>query len=196
MCVFQVWQWIRHQTQLEDDSRVVNRRLVTDLTADVMMELCTVCGSVRWADLLCLWWITGCTGIQPLLLPQQICSVNDTPYIKSHICLCVFVCLLQGQTEVAHSSRHFPGGSPEERFPRVHHHLLESGPHLSQLAKLWTGGGSRCATIQTVKAELPIGLSTSNTLWGHHIWLLGIDRTVKALSGTSLMEQVWMSYFK
>ncbi|TMS17177.1 Malate synthase [Larimichthys crocea] len=43
----QVWQWIRHQTQLEDDSRVVNRRLVTDLTADVMMELCTVCGSVR-----------------------------------------------------------------------------------------------------------------------------------------------------
>ncbi|TKS71980.1 Malate synthase [Collichthys lucidus] len=43
----QVWQWIRHQTQLEDDSRVVNRRLVTNLTANVMMELCTVCGSVR-----------------------------------------------------------------------------------------------------------------------------------------------------
>ncbi|KAG8003782.1 Malate synthase [Nibea albiflora] len=43
----QVWQWIRHQTQLEDDSRVVNRRLVTDLTADVMMELSTACRSVR-----------------------------------------------------------------------------------------------------------------------------------------------------
>ncbi|KAJ4946458.1 hypothetical protein JOQ06_024125 [Pogonophryne albipinna] len=28
----QVWQWIRHQTQLEDDSRVVSRRLVTDLS--------------------------------------------------------------------------------------------------------------------------------------------------------------------
>ncbi|XP_037635197.1 malate synthase-like isoform X2 [Sebastes umbrosus] len=35
----QVWQWIRHQTQLEDDSRVVSRRLVTDLTKELMMEL-------------------------------------------------------------------------------------------------------------------------------------------------------------
>uniref|UniRef100_A0A3Q3GII6 malate synthase n=1 Tax=Labrus bergylta TaxID=56723 RepID=A0A3Q3GII6_9LABR len=41
----QVWQWIRHQTRLEDDSRVVSRRLVTALTHEVLMEL-----SVRCAD--------------------------------------------------------------------------------------------------------------------------------------------------
>ncbi|XP_049898939.1 malate synthase-like isoform X2 [Epinephelus moara] len=39
----QVWQWIRHQTQLEDDSRVVSKRLVTDLTKEVMMELRASC---------------------------------------------------------------------------------------------------------------------------------------------------------
>uniref|UniRef100_A0A3Q3IA24 malate synthase n=1 Tax=Monopterus albus TaxID=43700 RepID=A0A3Q3IA24_MONAL len=33
------WQWIRHQTELEDDSRVVNRHLVTDLTTEVRMDL-------------------------------------------------------------------------------------------------------------------------------------------------------------
>ncbi|XP_026185868.1 malate synthase-like isoform X1 [Mastacembelus armatus] len=43
----QVWQWIRHQTHLEDDGRVVNRRLVTDLTTEVMMELSIHCHSVR-----------------------------------------------------------------------------------------------------------------------------------------------------
>ncbi|XP_051277200.1 malate synthase-like [Dicentrarchus labrax] len=43
----QVWQWIRHQTQMEDDSRVVSRRLVTDLTNEVMMELSALCHSVR-----------------------------------------------------------------------------------------------------------------------------------------------------
>ncbi|XP_045887343.1 malate synthase-like isoform X2 [Micropterus dolomieu] len=43
----QVWQWIRHQTQLEDDGRVVSRRLVTDLTNEVMMELSSLCHSVR-----------------------------------------------------------------------------------------------------------------------------------------------------
>ncbi|CAK6977360.1 malate synthase-like [Scomber scombrus] len=43
----QVWQWIRHQTQLEDDSRVVSRKLVTDFTKEVMMELSTLCQSVR-----------------------------------------------------------------------------------------------------------------------------------------------------
>uniref|UniRef100_A0A8P4K2I1 malate synthase n=1 Tax=Dicentrarchus labrax TaxID=13489 RepID=A0A8P4K2I1_DICLA len=41
----QVWQWIRHQTQMEDDSRVVSRRLVTDLTNEVMMELSALCHS-------------------------------------------------------------------------------------------------------------------------------------------------------
>lgn len=35
----QVWQWIRHQTQLEDDSRLVNRTLVTELIKDVLTEL-------------------------------------------------------------------------------------------------------------------------------------------------------------
>ncbi|XP_041653784.1 malate synthase-like isoform X2 [Cheilinus undulatus] len=35
----QVWQWIRHQTRLEDDPRVVNRQLVTDLVLEVLMEL-------------------------------------------------------------------------------------------------------------------------------------------------------------
>uniref|UniRef100_A0A3Q3KPS3 malate synthase n=1 Tax=Mastacembelus armatus TaxID=205130 RepID=A0A3Q3KPS3_9TELE len=43
----QVWQWIRHQTHLEDDGRVVNRRLVTDLTTEVMMELSIHCHSQR-----------------------------------------------------------------------------------------------------------------------------------------------------
>lgn len=43
----QVWQWVRHQAQLEDDSRVVSRRLVTDLTSEVMMELGALCHSVR-----------------------------------------------------------------------------------------------------------------------------------------------------
>lgn len=43
----QVWQWIRHQTRLEDDSRVVSRRLVTDLTNEVMMELSARCPSAR-----------------------------------------------------------------------------------------------------------------------------------------------------
>lgn len=43
----QVWQWIRHQAQLEDDSRVVSRRLVTDLTTEVTMELNALRHSVR-----------------------------------------------------------------------------------------------------------------------------------------------------
>uniref|UniRef100_A0A3Q1BXM4 malate synthase n=1 Tax=Amphiprion ocellaris TaxID=80972 RepID=A0A3Q1BXM4_AMPOC len=43
----QVWQWIHHQTQLEDDSRVVSRRLVVDLTKQLMMELSAVSHSVR-----------------------------------------------------------------------------------------------------------------------------------------------------
>ncbi|XP_042348922.1 malate synthase-like isoform X2 [Plectropomus leopardus] len=43
----QVWQWIRHQTKLEDDSRMVSRWLVTDLTKKVMMELMVHCHSVR-----------------------------------------------------------------------------------------------------------------------------------------------------
>ncbi|XP_037316798.1 malate synthase-like isoform X2 [Pungitius pungitius] len=43
----QVWQWIRHQTQLEDDSRVVSRRLVTMLIMELTRELRTLCHSVR-----------------------------------------------------------------------------------------------------------------------------------------------------
>ncbi|XP_028271427.1 malate synthase-like [Parambassis ranga] len=43
----QVWQWIRHQTQLEDDSRVVSRRLVTDLSKDLIVELRTLRPSLR-----------------------------------------------------------------------------------------------------------------------------------------------------
>uniref|UniRef100_A0A3Q1EDX0 malate synthase n=1 Tax=Acanthochromis polyacanthus TaxID=80966 RepID=A0A3Q1EDX0_9TELE len=35
----QVWQWIHHQTQLEDDGRVVSRQLVVHLTKQLMMEL-------------------------------------------------------------------------------------------------------------------------------------------------------------
>ncbi|XP_059202796.1 malate synthase-like [Centropristis striata] len=42
----QVWQWIRHQTGLEDDSRLVSRRLVSDLTKEIMMELKVLCPSV------------------------------------------------------------------------------------------------------------------------------------------------------
>ncbi|KAK2903751.1 malate synthase-like isoform X2 [Channa argus] len=43
----QVWQWIRHRAKLEDDGRVVSKRLVTDLTKEVTMELGTLCRSVR-----------------------------------------------------------------------------------------------------------------------------------------------------
>ncbi|KAM3613346.1 uncharacterized protein V6R79_024529 [Siganus canaliculatus] len=43
----QVWQWIYHQTKLEDDDRVVTRRLVADLTDEALMELGTACHSVR-----------------------------------------------------------------------------------------------------------------------------------------------------
>ncbi|XP_068180987.1 malate synthase-like [Antennarius striatus] len=35
----QVWQWLRHQTPLEDDSRRVSRRLVGDLIKEVLLEL-------------------------------------------------------------------------------------------------------------------------------------------------------------
>ncbi|AWP12546.1 putative malate synthase glyoxysomal-like isoform 2 [Scophthalmus maximus] len=42
----QVWQWIRHQAQVEDGSRV-SRRLVVDLTKEVMVELNSLCQSVR-----------------------------------------------------------------------------------------------------------------------------------------------------
>lgn len=41
----QVWQWIRHQTHLEDDARVANRRMVTDLVKKVTMELGVHCQS-------------------------------------------------------------------------------------------------------------------------------------------------------
>uniref|UniRef100_A0A8C7ZTZ6 malate synthase n=1 Tax=Oryzias sinensis TaxID=183150 RepID=A0A8C7ZTZ6_9TELE len=43
----QVWQWIRHQTWLEDGSRVVNRRLVKELIQELLVELSAVCHSVR-----------------------------------------------------------------------------------------------------------------------------------------------------
>uniref|UniRef100_A0A3Q4GJ30 malate synthase n=1 Tax=Neolamprologus brichardi TaxID=32507 RepID=A0A3Q4GJ30_NEOBR len=43
----QVWQWVRHQTRLEDDGRVVSRQLVTDLTKELIMDLSPHCGSVR-----------------------------------------------------------------------------------------------------------------------------------------------------
>uniref|UniRef100_A0A8C6SN90 malate synthase n=1 Tax=Neogobius melanostomus TaxID=47308 RepID=A0A8C6SN90_9GOBI len=35
----QVWQWVRHQTRLEDDHRVVNRQMVIELVKTVTMEL-------------------------------------------------------------------------------------------------------------------------------------------------------------
>uniref|UniRef100_A0A3Q3VKL7 malate synthase n=1 Tax=Mola mola TaxID=94237 RepID=A0A3Q3VKL7_MOLML len=43
----QVWQWIRHQTQIEDDGRVVSRGLVTNLTREVLMELRAHCSVSR-----------------------------------------------------------------------------------------------------------------------------------------------------
>lgn len=74
------------------------------------------------------------------------------------LCL-VSVGLLQSSAEVTHSSRHVPGGGPEERFPRVHHHLPESRPHLPQLPERGTGGdhGQRRAPIQTVTVQLEDG---------------------------------------
>lgn len=47
MFIPQVWQWIHHHIQLEDDSRVVSRRLVTELIEEIMDELSTLCSSVR-----------------------------------------------------------------------------------------------------------------------------------------------------
>lgn len=46
VCMCQVWQWIRHQTRLEDDSRVVSRQLVMDLTQELMADLGPFCHSV------------------------------------------------------------------------------------------------------------------------------------------------------
>ncbi|KAM6953774.1 malate synthase-like [Aplochiton taeniatus] len=45
----QVWQWIRHQTRLEDDDRVVTRGLVTGLVQKILDELkeVTLCSTVR-----------------------------------------------------------------------------------------------------------------------------------------------------
>ncbi|XP_034545516.1 malate synthase-like isoform X2 [Notolabrus celidotus] len=43
----QVWQWIRHQTRLEDESRVVSRQLVTEVSREVLMELIPLCHTVR-----------------------------------------------------------------------------------------------------------------------------------------------------
>ncbi|XP_012711206.2 malate synthase-like isoform X1 [Fundulus heteroclitus] len=43
----QVWQWIRHQARLEDDGRVVSRRLVTELTKELRTELGLFCRSGR-----------------------------------------------------------------------------------------------------------------------------------------------------
>ncbi|XP_033829380.1 malate synthase-like [Periophthalmus magnuspinnatus] len=41
----QVWQWIRHQTRLEDNSQVVNRQMVAALVTTVTTELSTHCSS-------------------------------------------------------------------------------------------------------------------------------------------------------
>ncbi|XP_069544910.1 malate synthase-like [Brachyistius frenatus] len=35
----QVWQWLRHQTQMEDDSRVVSLQLVRDLLHQLLVDL-------------------------------------------------------------------------------------------------------------------------------------------------------------
>lgn len=45
----QVWQWIRHQTRLEDDGTVVTCGLVRELTQEVMGKLreVTHCQTVR-----------------------------------------------------------------------------------------------------------------------------------------------------
>ncbi|KAJ0049796.1 hypothetical protein NL108_003563, partial [Boleophthalmus pectinirostris] len=41
----QVWQWIRHQTRLEDDGQVVNRQMVVALVTMVTTELSIHCSS-------------------------------------------------------------------------------------------------------------------------------------------------------
>lgn len=48
--LFQVWQWIRHKAELEDDKRLVSKELVVTLASEVVMELSGSCPSVRWAD--------------------------------------------------------------------------------------------------------------------------------------------------
>ena len=92
-------------------------------------------------------WITHPSGINSYL------TLTDLFYLP---CVCLSLHLPQCQTEVKHRSRHVPGGGPEERFPRVHHHLPESGPHLSLLAELWTSGGfgQGHAPVQTMTVLL------------------------------------------
>uniref|UniRef100_A0A669E0M2 malate synthase n=1 Tax=Oreochromis niloticus TaxID=8128 RepID=A0A669E0M2_ORENI len=51
----QVWQWVRHQTRLEDDGRVVSRQLVTDLIKELIMDLSphlAQCSNIRKKGLL------------------------------------------------------------------------------------------------------------------------------------------------
>lgn len=103
--------------------------------AERSLSLCEVSrqarGTLQRRDMR-LRWITHLSGINSYL------TLTDLLYLS---CVSLSLCLLQCQTEVKHRSRHVPGGGPEERFPRVHHHLPESGPHLSLLPELWTSGG-------------------------------------------------------
>ncbi|KAM8849033.1 malate synthase-like isoform 2-T2 [Synchiropus picturatus] len=48
----QVWQWIRHRTQLEGESKIVNRQLVTELAQQVTMKLLPLHGSDSAARML------------------------------------------------------------------------------------------------------------------------------------------------
>ncbi|KAM8849034.1 malate synthase-like isoform 3-T3 [Synchiropus picturatus] len=47
-----VWQWIRHRTQLEGESKIVNRQLVTELAQQVTMKLLPLHGSDSAARML------------------------------------------------------------------------------------------------------------------------------------------------
>lgn len=38
-CIYQVWQWIRHQVRLEDNGTLVTRALVHSLAEDLMEDL-------------------------------------------------------------------------------------------------------------------------------------------------------------
>ncbi|XP_073342971.1 malate synthase-like isoform X2 [Pagrus major] len=95
----QVWQWIRHQTQLEDDSRVVSRRLVTDLTIKVMMDLSARCHSVSAKQKL----NTAADMFLEVVLKRDFPEFITTYLNQDHTFLCSQSC---GQVEALDKDTH------------------------------------------------------------------------------------------
>ncbi|KAM8732890.1 malate synthase-like isoform 1-T1 [Acanthopagrus schlegelii] len=95
----QVWQWICHQTRLEDDSRVVSRRLVTDLTNEVMMELSARCQSASAKQKLS----TAAGMFLEVVLRRDFPEFITTYLNQDHTFLCSLSC---GQVEALDKDTH------------------------------------------------------------------------------------------